>query len=147
MRRGHDEYPGAATDRGRDVRFWEFIAPTRHRLLSVVVSLKMMTMNVQNSIDRAYKHSCRGEYDRAISEYDEILRREPENAFALYKREYCRYVRREFDEALNDFLLAMRAGPRLLDEYSRYICNLVDEVDLDVDSESLLHEYPLFRAC
>jgi tetratricopeptide (TPR) repeat protein len=104
----------------------------------------MMSMNVQDSIDRAYEHSCRGEYDLAIAEYDEILRREPENAFALYQRGYCRYVRRDFDQALRDFLLALRAGPSLLDEYSRYICCVVREVDLDVDTESLLHEYPLF---
>jgi hypothetical protein len=104
----------------------------------------MMAMNVQDSIERAYEDSCRGEYDLAIAEYDEVLRLEPENPFALYQRGYCRYARRDFDQALVDFLLAMRVGPNLLDEYSRYICNVVREVDLDAAAEGVLHEYPLF---
>jgi tetratricopeptide (TPR) repeat protein len=98
-------------------------------------------MNVRDSIDRANEHSCRGEYDLAIAEYDEVLRRDPKNALALYQRGYCRYVRRELDQALADFLRAMRAGPSVLDEYRIYIGRVVGEVDLDPEVESLLHKY------
>jgi tetratricopeptide (TPR) repeat protein len=104
----------------------------------------MMSMNVQASLDRAYEYSCRGEYSSAIAEYDEVLRRDPENAFALYQRGYCHSVSRDFHRALVDFLRALRVRPDLVNEYSRYICNVVREVDLDADAESLLHMYPQF---
>jgi tetratricopeptide (TPR) repeat protein len=79
-------------------------------------------MNVQDRLDRAFELSCRADYRGAITEYDAVLGPEPGNPEVLYQRGCCRYALREFDEALVDFLLAMRAGPELLDRYRGYVC-------------------------
>jgi HEAT repeat protein len=78
-------------------------------------------MHTPGNLAKAYEYSCQLEYDLAIAEYDAVLRLEPDNAFALYQRGYCRHVQGDYNRALEDFLRAMCAGPSLAGEYHVFI--------------------------
>jgi tetratricopeptide (TPR) repeat protein len=77
-------------------------------------------MNTEDRIARALEHSLGGDYDRAVAEYDAILRIDPACGAALCGRGYCRGARGDFDGAIADLVEGTRLEPPLASEYSRW---------------------------
>jgi tetratricopeptide (TPR) repeat protein len=57
-------------------------------------------------------HLVRGEIDRAIEDFDESLRIQPDNLEAFLNRGAAYYDKSDYDRALEDFGEAIRVGPR-----------------------------------
>jgi serine/threonine protein kinase len=60
----------------------------------------------------------RGEYDRAIAEYDEAVRLDPHEVLALINRGYCLYRKRLFAEAIADYERALAQDPTNAEAYN-----------------------------
>ncbi|MFO0425999.1 MAG: tetratricopeptide repeat protein [Planctomyces sp.] len=52
------------------------------------------------------------EYDRAIADFSESLKREPKNAGALNNRGQCHYLKQNYSEAIRDFSAALKLDPK-----------------------------------
>jgi tetratricopeptide (TPR) repeat protein len=59
------------------------------------------------------------EYDKAIADYTEAIRRDPQNAMVLYMRGSAREDRDDYDKAIADFSEAIRLDPKNEDAYYR----------------------------
>jgi tetratricopeptide (TPR) repeat protein len=52
------------------------------------------------------------QYDRAIADFSESLKREPKNAGALNNRGQCHYLKKSYSEAIRDFSGALKLDPK-----------------------------------
>src|SRR6516162_6773257 len=59
----------------------------------------------------------RGDYDQAITEFDEVIRRNPEIAVAYNNRGLAHYKKGELDNAITDYNAAIRLNPALAAAY------------------------------
>ena len=65
----------------------------------------------QEMHERAAQAVMQGRLFEALSELDEVLNLDPSNAPAYYNRGNVRYLRREFELAINDFTSALKYRP------------------------------------
>lgn len=59
-----------------------------------------------------------GNFDRAIAEYNEAIRLDPDYAGAYYNRGAARYAKKEYDKAIEDFSTAIRINPKFTFPYA-----------------------------
>ena len=64
-----------------------------------------------------YRLRRKGDYDKAIADYSEAIRIDPQNARAYYGRAYACGKKREFDKAIADYTEAIRLDPKYADAY------------------------------
>jgi len=57
---------------------------------------------------RADDYTVKGEYDRAISDYDEAIRLNPQDAIAFYKRGFAYHYKNNHDRAFEDYKAAIQ---------------------------------------
>src|SRR5262245_9148506 len=82
MRRGHDEYPAAAADRDRVIRFWEFIAPSRGPG-SFYDAVSFVKGRFPRFFPRTEKPASRGSRGTAIVTRHQVLPLNPDTGFAI----------------------------------------------------------------
>ncbi len=63
--------------------------------------------------NRADDYLARGEYDRAIADYSEVLRLNPQDAVAYYSRGFAHHYKADRDRALADYKTATELKPEL----------------------------------
>ena len=74
-------------------------------------------------INRGNAWNSKGEYDRAIAEYDQALRLKPDFAAVYNDRAYAWYHKGEYDKAFADYTTALELDPAHSDWWSeRAIC-------------------------
>src|SRR5271166_5368995 len=119
-RKVHDPKTGRAVDvMRRDafcriaVKRWPYVF-LAGSAASVVWAL-YVTYNPDAAVfyDRGVTYSKRGEYDRAIADYDEAIRLNPNLALAFTNRGFAYYKKGEYDRAIADYNEAIRLNPNL----------------------------------
>src|ERR1700716_3921164 len=60
---------------------------------------------------RAFAYAAKDDHDRAIADYDEVIRLDPSYATAFYSRGFSYYRKNEYDRAISDFDQAIRLDP------------------------------------
>lgn len=68
--------------------------------------------------DRALMRHARGEYEKAILDYNEAIRRDPECAVTYYNRGVTWQASGVFDKAITDYTRAIELGPEDPDFYN-----------------------------
>ena len=69
-------------------------------------------------LDRGIKYGQKGNYDRAIADYNEAIRLDP-NFAKLYNNRGVAYAyKRDYDRAITDFNEAIRLDPDFVDVYN-----------------------------
>ncbi len=69
-------------------------------------------------IERGSAWAAKGEWERAIADYDLAITSDPSSAEAWHNRGTARYFKRDFDDALADFNRALQLDPRLMQAYA-----------------------------
>ena len=59
----------------------------------------------------------KGEYDKAIADYNEAIRLDPLDAHAYYRRGVAWTLKDEYDKAIADYTEAIRLDPKDADNY------------------------------
>jgi len=67
--------------------------------------------------NRGTGYSRKGEYDRAIRDFDAALRLKPDDASAFYNRGIAYYGKGQYDQAIRDFTEAIRLKPDYTSAY------------------------------
>jgi tetratricopeptide (TPR) repeat protein len=67
---------------------------------------------------QGYDWAMKGQYDRAIADYNEAIRIDPDFAFAYCNRGLARGNKREYDRAIADFEQAIRLDPNYANAYN-----------------------------
>jgi tetratricopeptide (TPR) repeat protein len=89
-------------------------APT---VAGLTAAIARQPKNVGNYVERAGLHYERGEYDRALADFEQALRLAPDNADAHLGRGCVRLQRDENDLALADFNEVIRLAPDAAEAY------------------------------
>jgi tetratricopeptide (TPR) repeat protein len=61
--------------------------------------------------NRGYDYKAKGDYDRAIADYNEAIRLDSKNASAFNNRGTCYYAKGDHDRAISDYSEAIRLDP------------------------------------
>ena len=70
-----------------------------------------ISADVSFLIKKASEKDGRGDYDRAIADYTEAIRLDPNNDIAYNKRGYAHYNKGDYDKAIADFTQAIKLKP------------------------------------
>ncbi len=68
-------------------------------------------MSARQYFDRAEEHRNKGDYDRAIADYTEAIRLNPQLANAYANRGNSYYYKKDYDRAIADYEAALRIDP------------------------------------
>ena len=101
-------------------------------LLAVVFTLVCFAISpalgAENASDEHYKRGLaledKGDHDKAIAEFNEAIRLDPQNAFAYKGRGVAWSKKGEFDRAMTDFDESLRINPKFADAYNAPWCCL-----------------------
>ena len=67
--------------------------------------------------NRGLAHKSKGQWDRAIADYDEAIRLKPDFVFAFHNRGNAYYYKGQLDRAIADFSEAIRLKPGLAEAF------------------------------
>ncbi|XP_076949916.1 suppressor of RPS4-RLD 1-like [Bidens hawaiensis] len=120
---------------------------------SVTRISKSKSINVDFRLSRGIAQVNEGQYARAISIFDQILREDPTYPEALIGRGTAYAFKRELDSAIADFTKAIQSNPSAceawkrrgqaraaLGESSEAIADLTKSLEFEPDSADILHE-------
>lgn len=108
------------------------------------------------SIDLGDQWMQKKEYDKAIADYSEAIRLDPENARAFNNRGYASYQKKQYARAVEDYTEAIRLNPRYEYAFTNradalHMLGKHDESTRDLDRvleiNPLAHTTRLLRAC
>ena len=68
-------------------------------------------------IERGNKRFAKGEFERALADYDLAVASDPGNARAYHNRAITRYQLKDYERALADFGRAIELDPRFVEAY------------------------------
>jgi tetratricopeptide (TPR) repeat protein len=68
-------------------------------------------------IERGNAAAAKGEYERAIADYDLAITTDPDHAGAYYNRAVTRYRLNDYERALMDFTRAIQLNPSFTEAY------------------------------
>ncbi len=89
------------------------------------------------------------EYDKALADYDEAIRRDPKQTWAYADRAIARFAKREYDQSVSDLTEAIRLDPKFATAYVRraYSWRAKDQLDKALaDCDEALRINPSFAA-
>jgi len=64
-------------------------------------------------IDSGYEYSCKGDNDRAITDYNKAIKLDPNNPEVYYLRGIVYYERKDYDRAIKDYNKAIKINPKV----------------------------------
>ncbi|MFA5336454.1 MAG: tetratricopeptide repeat protein, partial [Candidatus Omnitrophota bacterium] len=67
--------------------------------------------------DRAFAFSEKGDIDRAISEYDKLIKEDPHNALAYSNRGYNYFKKGDNESAIRDYYASLELNPYSVDAW------------------------------
>jgi tetratricopeptide (TPR) repeat protein len=70
--------------------------------------------------ERGYAYQAKGDNDRAIADYAESIRLDPDNSFALTARGNAYFAKGDFDRAIADYDRVIALDPEYAHDYSAY---------------------------
>ncbi|KAI7744996.1 hypothetical protein M8C21_003898 [Ambrosia artemisiifolia] len=124
-----------------------------NKKFSVTRISKAKSINVDFRLSRGIAQVNEGQYARAISIFDQILREDPTYPEALIGRGTAYAFKRELDSAIADFTKAIQSNPSAgeawkrrgqaraaLGESSEAIADLTKSLEFEPDSADILHE-------
>ncbi|XP_023754339.1 suppressor of RPS4-RLD 1 [Lactuca sativa] len=125
----------------------------RNKKFSVTRISKAKSINVDFRLSRGIAQVNEGQYARAISIFDQILREDPTYPEALIGRGTAYAFKRELDSAIADFTKAIQSNPSAgeawkrrgqaraaLGESAEAIADLTKSLEFEPDSADILHE-------
>ena len=68
--------------------------------------------------DRAFAYENKGDYESAIKDHSEVIRRNPEDAGCYYLRAIAYESKGDYDRAIKDYDAAIRLDPEDADYYN-----------------------------
>jgi len=80
---------------------------------------------------RGYAYFNEEEYDKAISDYNQAIKIDPDFAKAYYSRGIVYYKKKEYDKAISDYNQAIKIYPTYRDAYSNRGSAYVDKEEYD----------------
>ncbi|KAI3794121.1 hypothetical protein L1987_36748 [Smallanthus sonchifolius] len=124
-----------------------------NKKFSVTRISKAKSINVDFRLSRGIAQVNEGQYARAISIFDQVLREDPTYPEALIGRGTAYAFKRELDSAIADFTKAIQSNPSAgeawkrrgqaraaLGESSEAIADLTKSLEFEPDSADILHE-------
>jgi tetratricopeptide (TPR) repeat protein len=89
-------------------------------LVCISLSFNLFSDSAQDWIKRGYEASRKDKVSEALSCYTRALELEPKNAMARYLRAHMFFIKWQFQNAVDDYSLAIKNGPKekfILDAY------------------------------
>jgi tetratricopeptide (TPR) repeat protein len=78
-----------------------------HKFLLIIILSTLVVSSCKKTndhlFDEAYTLTQKGQFDKAIKKYSELLNRNDKLQLAYYNRGYCYYSEKKYDKALEDF--------------------------------------------
>jgi tetratricopeptide (TPR) repeat protein len=102
---------GSAVTRRRDQKYWQQVAE-RFKLLDEAIRQNPSEPRAYFNRASTYRSLGKWQYDRALSDYDQVIRLEPAHVKAYYGRAFIHDRRGEYELAIADTSQVMRLEPK-----------------------------------
>ena len=86
-------------------------------VMFICISVAGCASDSVNYLSRGTACAKKGEFDRAISNYDKAVLRDPENAKIYANRGYVYFLKGEYDRAISDHSTAIKVNPKYAKAY------------------------------
>jgi len=83
-----------------------------------VVSFAQNKKDIQNYIDNGIAYGQKDQYSKAISEFNNVIKIDPNNADAYNNRGLANRHKGNFDQALSDYSKDIKVNPSRFDAYN-----------------------------
>lgn len=90
---------------------------TKSNKVEMDISIKTDKQAIREFLDTANQNAINGHFDRAISDYNMIIRMDPNNKEALMQRGAIFIMQSDFDKALDDFDKVISMDPTIAEAY------------------------------